>query len=265
MRLPSGVPRLFRVVIATLLTGLFVTGFVLFVAARLDDGPGPDAVSEPPVPAEEVGCDFGPDGEACPDEGLVDAPTFEGALERYRQGIRATGDARFLLLTSADYEEVLSPVFGPAVLRRSDSPFEVPVWEASYGDLSREGTFSWEQQWELVGGSTMFEHVFVFGSDGDALTFLSNHAGFMDGLGVGPTRHGSTGDGSPSARPLLFRFVDADASDPALRCVNRALAATGPMVFSVTLLTGGDCTTPDPSIPAEVVSLVRTRAEQVLG
>lgn len=256
--------RVLRVALATLLVGVAVTGVVLFVAARLVS-PSRETPATPPVSTIVEGCDFGPVGEPCPDEGLVDDPTFEGAVERFRQGISAPEDARFLLLTPADYDTSLRPVFGPGSSRPGHVPLSVPAWEASYGDIERLETFSWEQSWDLVGGSVMFEHVFVLGSAEDALGFLANHAGFMDGLGVEPAVHPSSGTGAPGEMPLVFRFIDADTVDPARRCVSRALAATDRMVFAVTLLTGGDCRTPDPSVPSGVTFLLRARAEEVLG
>lgn len=265
--LTPGRIQLLRLAATILLLGVFGVGAFSLLLHRLSAIDS--AISEitvpttvPPVPQ---GCDFVADVDECPAPGPLDAPGIEGAVERYRNGVFAASDARFLVLSADDYRILLEPVFGPGEAQPGDVVMDVPVWEASFGDLPRTGTFSWEQQWRLVGGAAMFEQLFVLGSADDAEAFVANHEAFMSGKGVPRSSHPLAGDGREGARPMLFRFVDADASDPARRCVNRALGAVDRVVFTVSLLSGGDCSTPDPALPVGILDAVRSRAEAVLA
>jgi len=262
-----GRSRILRAALAAALLGVSGVGVAALVAWRLADPavPPADVADVPSADPVEPGCDFVPGAAECPEIPLVEQPTFEGAVERFRSGVTVDGDARFLVLSQTDYDSFLLPVLGPAAAQDGRAVARVPVWEASYEGLDRESGFSWEQQWDLVGGSVMFEQLFVFATEGEAVTFLGNHVGFMADLGVEPTKHPRTGPGREGMRPVLFRFVDSDAGSPARRCVNRTLVVSGRIVFSVSLLTGGDCTTPDPSLPAGIVTAVRDRAVAVLG
>ena len=267
MELPAGRARLLRFAGTVVLLGVFMVGAVSLVLERLSTIE--DAMEDPAetTSVEPVvgGCDFVTDIDACAAPDPLDAPDLEGAIERYRAGVFASSDARFLVLSESDYAKLLVPVFGPATPQEGDVVMDVPVWDASFGGLDRSESFSWEQQWHLVGGAVMFEQIFVLGSNADAVEFLGNHEAFMTELGVAPVAHPSTGDGRDGSRPRLYRFVDADVSDPARRCVNRALVVLDRIVFSVSLMTGGDCSTPDPSLPAGVVGAVRDRAAALLG
>ena len=256
--------RVLRAAVAASLLGVAGVGVASLVAERLGSTPPPPFVPDA-ADLLEPGCDFIPDVAECPEIPLEEQATFEGAIERYRNGETVDGDARFLVLSQADYDSFLLPVLGPASPQSDGMVAGVRVWEESYTGLDPEEGFSWEQQWGLLGGSAMFEQLFVFPSEADAEVFLGNHAGFMDELGVSPARHPRTGSGRDGALPVVFRFVDADTTVDARRCVSRAVALSGRIVFSVTLLTGGDCTTPDPSIPAGIVGAIRDRAVAVLG
>jgi hypothetical protein len=261
--------RLLRFAATALLLGVFGVGAFSLVLERLASVN--DALSDATEVAENTtdefvpqGCDFVADIAECPESDPLDVSSLEGAVERYRNGVFASSDARFLVLSEEDYRILLEPVFGPAEVQEGDVVFDVPVWEASFGELDRSETFSWEQQWQLVGGAGMFEQIFVLARTEDAEEFLANHKAFMLAKGVKPVTHPATGDARMTSLPLLFRFVDVDTDDPARRCVNRALAVLDRVVFSVTLMTGGDCSTPDPSLPAGVVGALRERAEAIL-
>lgn len=266
MELTPGRARLLRFTATVLLLGVFAFGAFSLVLDRLSDVD--DAISEVTGdPADEFvpqGCDFVESVDECPTPEPLDAPGLEGAIERYRNGVFAASDARFLVLSDEDYRTLLEPALGPGEAQLGDVVFDVPVWEASFGELDRSEVFTWEQQWQLVGGAVMFEQLFVLASMEDAEVFLKNHAEFMAAKGAAPTTHPATGDGSAASSPLLFRFVDVDASDPSRRCVSRALAVLDRVVFSVSLMTGGDCSSPDPSLPAGIVAAIRDRASRVL-
>jgi len=267
MELPAGRARLLRFAGTVVLLGVFATGAVFMVLERLstiDDSM--DAMTET-TSVEQIagGCDFVTEADECAAPDPLDAPGLDGAIERYRSGVFASSDARFLVLSESDYTRLLVPVFGPGTPQEGDVVMDVPVWDASFGALDRSESFSWEQQWHLVGGAVMFEQIFVLGSKADAEEFLGNHEAFMEDRGVAPVAHPSTGDGRDGSRPRLYRFVDADVTDPAQRCVNRALMVLDRIVFSVSLMTGGDCSAPEPSLPAGIVVAVRDRAASLLG
>lgn len=266
MKMTSGRARLLRFTATVLLLGVFAFGAFSLVLERLSTVE--DAISEViGSPAEDLvpqGCDFVEDATECPTPDALDAPGLDGAIERYRNGVFASADARFLVLSEDDYRTLLEPTLGPGAVQIGDVVFDVPVWEESLAELDRSEVFTWEQQWQLVGGAAMFEQIFVLSSEADARAFVGNHRAFMAAKGAAPVTHPATGDGGEASLPILFRFVDADATDPARRCVNRALAVLDRVVFSVSLLTGGDCSTPDPSLPAGIVGAVRTRAARVL-
>lgn len=266
MELTPGRARLLRFTATVLLLGVFAFGAFSLVLERL--ATVDDAISEvtgdPDAALVPQGCDFMEDVTECPAPDPLDASGLEGAIERYRNGVFASSDARFLVLSDEDYRTLLEPALGPGEVQPGDVVFDVPVWEASFGGLDRSEVFTWEQQWQLVGGAVMFEQLFVLASAEDAEVFLENHEAFMVEKGAAPVSHPATGNGSEESSPLLFRFVDADASDPARRCVNRALAALDRVVFSVSLMTGGDCSAPDPSLPTGIVAAIRDRAALVL-
>lgn len=269
MKLTSSRAKLLRFGATVLLLGVFGFGAFSLVLERL--GSVNDALSDATEVVEGTadefvpqGCDFVADVAECPESDPLDVSSIDGALERYRNGVFASSDARFLALSEEDYRILLAPVFGPAETQEGDVVYDVPVWEASFGELDRSETFSWEQQWQLVGGAGMFEQMFVLARTEDAEVFLANHKAFMLAKGLKPVTHPATGDARMTSLPMLFRFVDADTDDPARRCVNRALAALDRVVFSVSLMTGGDCSTPDPALPAGVVGALRERAEAIL-
>lgn len=267
MELTPGRARLLRVSATLILLGVFSFGAFSLVLDRLSsvDEALEDVTAVPNEEFMPQGCDFIADATECPAPDPLDAPGLDGAIERYRNGVFAAADARFLVLSDEDYRTLLEPVFGPGEAQIGDVVFDAPVWVASYGQIDRSETFSWEQQWQLVGGAVMFEQLFVLDSNEDAMEFVRNHETFMGDKGVARTNHPATGDGKATSLPMLFRFVDADATDAAQRCVNRSLAVLDRIVFSVGLLTGGDCSTPDPSLPAGIVTSLRDRAAEVLA
>lgn len=212
------------------------------------------------VTEEAPGCDGLPGFDDCPPVDLVDSPTLEGALERYRQGELTKFDAVYLMLTQRDYDAALAPYLGPAVAEIGTSVPESDLWNASFAGIAKHDSFTWMQQWVLGGDAVLFEQVFVLPDQGDTVVFLENHRTHMVGFDALPWDGGNLDEGGP----VLYRFQDADATTPARRCVNRALQSVDRMVFAVTLASGGDCSAPVPELPLGILETIVNRAETLL-
>lgn len=256
--------RLLRVLLASILLGAFFLGAGTLVVERYRDVEQAvdelDDQNDSAVYEEAPGCDGLPGVDDCPPADLVDSPTLEGALERYRQGELKEFDAVYLMLTQRDYDEALAPYLGPAVAEIGTSVPESVLWNSSFAGVAKHDAFTWMQQWVLGGDAVLFEQVFVLPEQGDTLVFLENHRNHMAGFGVLPWDGRNLAEGGP----VLYRFQDADATTPSRRCVNRALQSVDRMVFAVTLASGGDCSAPVPELPLGILATIVSRAETLL-
>lgn len=255
-----------RIGVATLFVGLFVAGFGVLVLDRLStDSPAQEksvASTDVTYPGDTPGCDGIPDVPECPPYELIEEPTFEGAIERFRNGELRDADVIYLMLTEEDYLQAIFPYLGPAELQVGRNvPADGP-WGATMTGIDQSMSFSWFQQWVLTGDSVLFEMVFVLPSPEDVPVFLANHRAQLEGVGVRPFTYKGLGDGI--REPVLYRFQDGGAATPARRCVNRVMRAVDRVVFAMTLATGGDCTTPPAELPVGLLAGVVERAEAVL-
>lgn len=265
---PADRAKLLRAVLTIVLLGVFVVGAASLVLSRL--AATETAVEEafPPdttLAGEDFseGCDGLPGPDPCPAPELIDETSLEGAIERYRQGQIADDDVVYLMMTEADYTDELAGYLGPASLEPGTTVVSNSMWDATLDGIDQELMFSWVQQWRLTGGAMLFEQVFIVPTLDDVDVFLENHRKYMDGFGVAPKVYGDAAE--TQRRPVLYRFQDTNASDPAQRCVNRVIHPVDRAVFVVTLLSGGDCTTPSPDLPVGIAAAIAARAELVLG
>jgi len=231
-----------------------------------EDAPAPSAPvqsTDVTYPGDAPGCDGIPDVPECPPYALIEEPTLEGAVERFRNGELYLSDVVYLMYTEKDYAEVLEPYLGPATLEPSyDPPIDGP-WGDSMEGIDRGESYGRIQQWRFTGDSLLFETVFVLPSTDDVVTFLENHRRSLSGVGVEPVI--ATGLGNGIDAPVLYRFIDGGAGTPARRCVNRVLHAYDRIVFAATLATGGDCSTPPIDLPVRIVVGASSRARAILG
>lgn len=261
------IPRPLRVGAAALLASVFAAGVGALLVDRLgEDTPAPSAPvqsTDVTYPGDAPGCDGIPDVPECPPYELIEEPSFEGAVERFRNGELYLSDVAYLMYTEKDYAEALEPYLGPATLDAAYDAFSDGPWVASMEGIDPGEAYGRVQQWELVGGSLLFETVFVLPSTADVETFLGNHRDLLAGVGVRPLDLAGLGDGIDA--PVVYRFQDAEALTPVRRCVNRVLYAVDRIVFTVTLATGGDCSTPPVDLPVRIVLGASSRAESILG
>jgi hypothetical protein len=264
---PANRVKFLRVMLTIILLGVFLVGAASLVLSRLAATEKAIEEAFPPgtTLAEEdfsEGCDGLPGPDPCPAPELVDEMSLEGAVERYRQGQLSDDDVVYLMLTVEDYANELAGYLGPASLEPGTTVVSNPLWEATLEGVDPERSFSWVQQWRLNGGAMLFEQVFVVPSLDAVDVFLENHRKYMDGFGVVPRAYGDTAKESHGS--VLYRFQDDGVGDPAQRCVNRVIHPVDRAVFVVTLLTGGDCTTPSPELPVGIAAAIAARAELVL-
>jgi len=261
------VPRAIRVGAAALLVGVFAVGVGALVVERLDRDasvpPTPVESTDVTYPGDTPGCDGIPDVPECPPYELIEEPTLEGAVERFRNGELYLSDVAYLMYTEKDYAEALEPYLGPAALEPAyDVPDDGP-WGASMEGIDPAESYGRVQEWRFAGDSLLFEMVFVLPSVEDVGTFLANHRRSLAEVGVEPVSTRGLGDGIDA--PVLYRFIDGGASTPARRCVNRVIHAVDRIVFAATLATGGDCSTPPADLPIRIVLGASSRAQAILG
>lgn len=268
--MPPSRVRVLRFLLSSVLLGTFLVGAGALVLDRLGDVDdaleGNGFAPETTLAFDETiheGCDGLDEVVACPETELVDEDTLDGALERYRQGRLQDSDAKYLMLTQQDYDTGLAGYLGAATPEPGGSIPLTPLWEATLEGIDAEATFTWVQQWVLGGDAILFEQVFVLPEETDVAAFTENHRNHMAGFGVEPLSGGGLGTGDVA--PALYRFQDAEATNLARRCVNRAIQAVDRAVFVITLASGGDCTTPSPELPLAILASVTERAGRLLG
>lgn len=186
---------------------------------------------------DEERCVIGASGENtdCPPEDLVIEDSVGGAIERFTEEETRESDLQYLLLDEASYTQMLAPVFGEAELvpgaRMPIYGFYVPAL-AEFTD-----PMTWQQEWRLASGPTIVEQVVLLPSDYSAANAfdLWKASALANGL--------FSADGA-AATGFTTVYTDPANTRPNRTCAVQSIVAVSRLLVSVTLLTGGDCTTP---------------------
>jgi hypothetical protein len=214
-----------------------------------------------PEPPEVVAglCDHDPTVEfvSCTNDILVFEESFDGAVERLRTDQTWESDLQYLLLNQEVWDASVAPSLGAAQLVPGYTMalygFYVPALEGF------EDVLTWQQEWAIADGSTLVEQAVYLRSAKDADAALSRWrdaalaAGLVELSGF-PAPEGS----------FTTSYVDPSGTYPARKCAAQTLVTVGPLLLSMTHLSGGDCTRIPAQVPPAVLNGLVPVAERLV-